>query len=162
MQYWSQNEVTHTFESWFQDKNRTILPGQDLREHYNDVKQMANRVVQNSRTGFAISRSIAASRWQTNAPRFMEIPDSPDNQARGNGHAQAQKAATTRLHRTVGNSLSSLHTSMKTHRKIYKNQLQQIQQEQDAYCPGCKGVATAETQARCNTTLMKLACSKTQ
>ena len=162
MQYWSQNEVTSTFESWFQDNNRTIPAGQGLREHYHAVVQMANRVVQNSRTGFAISRSIAASRWQTNAQRPMELPDSPDNQARANGHAQAKKAATTRLHRTVGNSLSSLHTSMKTHRKIYKNQLQQIQQEQDAYCPGCKGVATAETQARCNTTLMKLACSKTQ
>ena len=97
MQYWSQNEVTHTFESWFQDKNRTILPGQDLREHYNDVKQMANRVVQNSRTGFAISRSLAESRWQTNAQRPMEIPDSPDIQATRNGHAQARKAATTRL-----------------------------------------------------------------
>ena len=24
MQYWSQNEVTNTFESWFQDNNRTI------------------------------------------------------------------------------------------------------------------------------------------
>jgi len=120
MQYWSQNEVINTFESWFQDNNRTIPPGQDLREHYHAVMQMANRVVQNSRTGFAISRSIAASRWQTNAQRLMELPDSPDNQARGNGYAQAKKAATTRLHRTVGKSLSSLHTSMKTHRKIYK------------------------------------------
>ncbi len=119
MQYWSQNEVTKTFESCFQDNNRTIPPGQTLREHYHAVMQMANRVVQNSRTGFAISRSIAASRWQTNAQRPMELPDSPDNQARGNGLAQAKKAATTRLHRAVGNSLSSLHTSMKTHRKIY-------------------------------------------
>jgi len=111
--------VTNTFESCFQDNNRTIPPGQTLREHYHAVMQMANRVVQNSRTGFAISRSIAASRWQTNAQRPMELPDSPDNQARGNGLAQAKKAATTRLHRAVGNSLSSLHTSMKTHRKIY-------------------------------------------
>ncbi len=119
MQYWSRIEVTNTFESWFQD-NRTVPTGQDLREHYHAVMQMANMVVQNSRTGFAISRSIAASRWQTNAQRPMELPDSPDTQATGNGHTQAKKAATTRLHRTLGNSLPSLHTSMKTHRKIYK------------------------------------------
>jgi len=50
----------------------------------------------------------------------MELPDSPDIQQTGNGHAQAKKAATTRLHRTLGNSLSSLHTSMRMHRKIYK------------------------------------------
>ncbi len=63
MQCWSQNEVTTTFESWIQDNNRIIPPGQALWEHYYAVMQMANRVVQNSRSGFAISRSIAASRW---------------------------------------------------------------------------------------------------
>ncbi len=119
MQYWSQNEVTNTFESRFRDNNRTIPAGQDLREHYHAVMQMAHRVVQNSRIGFAISRSLAASRWQTNAQRPMELPDSPDIQATGNGHAQAEKAATIRLHRTLGKSLPSLHTSMKTYRKIY-------------------------------------------
>ena len=120
MQYWSQNEVTSIFVSWFQDNNRTIPAGQDLREHYRAVMQMANRIVQNSRSGFAMSRSIAESRWQTNAQRPMKIPDSPDIQATENGHAQAKKAATTKLHCTLGKSLFSLHTSMKTHSKIYK------------------------------------------
>ena len=114
------NEVTSTFESRFQDTNRTIPAGQDLREHYHAVMQMANRVVQNSRTGFAISRSLAASKWQTIAQRPMKLPNSPDIQATRIGHAQAKKAATTRLHCTLGHSLPSLHTSMKEHRKIYK------------------------------------------
>ena len=112
--------MTYTFESWFHDNNRTIPAGQDLREHYHAVMQMANRVVQKPRTGLAISRSLAASRWQTNAQRPMEIPDSPGIQATKNGHAQARKAATTRLHSTLGNSRPNLHTSMNTHRKLYK------------------------------------------
>jgi len=45
MQYWSQTEATNTFESWFQDNNRIIPAGQDLREHYHAVMQVANRVV---------------------------------------------------------------------------------------------------------------------
>ncbi len=49
----------------------------------------------------------------------MEVPDSPDIQATGNGHKQSRKAATIRLHRT-GNSLPSLHTSTKMHGKIHK------------------------------------------
>ncbi len=49
----------------------------------------------------------------------MEVPDSPDIQATGNGHKQSRKAAMTRLHRT-GNSLPSLHTSTKMHGKIHK------------------------------------------
>ncbi len=120
MQYWSQNEVTNTFESWFQDNNRTVPAGQDLREHYHAVMQVANRVVQNSRNGFAISRSIAASRWQTDAQRPTEVLDSPDIHATGNGRTQSKKVATTRLHRTLGNSLSRLHTSTRMHGKIHK------------------------------------------
>ncbi len=119
MQYWSQNEVTNTFESLFQD-NRTIPAGQDLREHYHAVMQVANRVEQNSRNGFATDRSIAASRWQTNAQRPMEVPDSPVIQATGNGRTQSKKVATTRLHCTLGNSLSSLDTSARIHEKIHK------------------------------------------
>ncbi|DBA75517.1 TPA: hypothetical protein ACH3X1_010766 [Trebouxia sp. C0004] len=66
----------------------------------NSDHQVANRAVQNSNTGFAISRSIATSRYLTNAQRTI---DSPDSHARGNrnGNAQANKAATTRLHRTL-------------------------------------------------------------
>ncbi len=82
MQYKSHNEVTETCETLFNKNNRVIPAGQDLRGHYYAVMQMANRAVQNSETGFAISRSIAASRWQTNAHRAMKLPDSPDNQAR--------------------------------------------------------------------------------
>ena len=42
------------------------------------------------------------SRWQTNAPRVIVLPDSPDDQARGhrNGQAQAKKAATSSFHNT--------------------------------------------------------------
>ena len=107
--------MIRTCETWFQDNNRTIPAGQDLRENYHAVTQMANRAATNSETGFAIC--IAASRWQTNAQRAMNLPDSPNNQARRNRNepAQARKAAATRLHRTVGNSLSSLHTSMNTY-----------------------------------------------
>ncbi len=50
----------------------------------------------------------------------MEVPDSPDIQATGNGRTQSKKVATTRLHRTLGNSLSSLHTSTRMHGKIHK------------------------------------------
>ena len=116
MQYWSQNEVISTFESWFQD-NRTIPAGQDLREHYHAVMQVANRVMQNSRTGFAISRSIAASRWRMNAQSPIEVPDSPDAQATGNRHT---KSKTAKVHCASGNSLSSLHTSTKMHGRIHK------------------------------------------
>ncbi len=117
MQYWSPNEVTNTFESWFQDHNRTIPAGQDLREHYHAVMQMANRVVQNFGTRFAISRSIAANRSQMNAQSPVEVPHSPDAQATGNRHT---KLKTARLHSTSSNSLSSMHTSTKTHGKIHK------------------------------------------
>ena len=79
--------------------------------------QVANRVVQNSRSGFAVSRRIAASRWQTNAQSPMEVPDSPEIQATGNRHT---KSKTARLHRTLCNSLSSLHTVTKMHGKIHK------------------------------------------
>ncbi len=79
--------------------------------------QVANRGLQDSKTGFAISRSIAASRWQTNAESPMEVPGSPDIQATGNRHTQSK---TARLRRTLGNSLSSLHTSTKLHGKIHK------------------------------------------
>ena len=59
---WIQIEELESFEAWFQDNITTILAGQDLREHYHAVMQVANRAVPNSETGFAISRSIAASR----------------------------------------------------------------------------------------------------
>ena len=120
MQYWSQIEVTNTFESWSQDNNRTIPNGQDLRKHYHAVMQVASRALPDSTTGFAISRSIAASRWQTTAQRPMEIPDGSDIQATGTGHTQASKVATHRLHRKLGNSLSSLHTSMRMRGKIHR------------------------------------------
>ena len=74
-----------------------------------------------ARTGFAIPRSLAVSRWQTLRP--MKIPYSPDIQATRNGHAQARKAATTRLHSTLSNSGPSLHTSMNTYRSVYKNEI---------------------------------------
>ncbi len=60
-----------------------------------------------------------ANNWPIRAQRPMEVPESPDIQATGNGHKQSKKATTTRLHRT-GNSLSSLHTSTRMHRKIHK------------------------------------------
>ena len=159
MQYWSQNEVTSTFESWFQDNNGTIPAGQDLREHYHAVMQVANRVMQNSRTGFAISRSIAASRWQTNVQSPMVVPGSPDIQATGNRHTQSK---TARLHRTSGNSLSSLHTSTKMHGKIHKKPKSTRTAAQEDCCHGCKGTATAKTQARCIMIETRLACSTTQ
>ena len=61
----------------------------------------------------------AASRWQTNAQRPTEIPDSPDIRATGNGHKQSRKVATTRLHRT-GDLLSSLRTNTRMLGKIHK------------------------------------------
>ena len=87
------------------------------REHYHAVMQVANRVMEKSRTGFAISRGIAASRWRTNAQSPIEVPDSPDAQATENRHTNSQ---TARLHRASGNSLSSLHTSTKMHGRIHK------------------------------------------
>ena len=84
MQYWSQIEVTNTFESWFQDNNGTIPHGRDLGKHYHAVMQVASRALQDSGTGFAISRSIAACRWQKNGQSPMETPGSPDVQATGN------------------------------------------------------------------------------
>ena len=45
----------------------------------------------------------ASSRWQTNAQRPMEVPDSPDIQATRNGHTQSKKVATARLRRTLAN-----------------------------------------------------------
>ena len=119
MQYWSQSEVANNFESWFPHNNRTIPAGQDLRDHYHAVMQVANRAVQNSKSCLAISRSIATSRWQTNAQRPMEIPDGSDVQATGTGHTQSKKVATNRLHHKLGDLLSSLHTSMRMRGKIH-------------------------------------------
>ena len=81
----------------------------------------------------------------------MKLPDSPDNIARGNrnGHAEAKKAATTRLHRTRGNTQkpASLHKNMKTQNEKHigshaGNETHRIQGAQDGYCPGCKDAAT--------------------
>ena len=113
------NEVTNTFESWCQDNNRTIPAGQHVREHYH-VMNVASRVRQNSRTSLAMSRSIAASRWQLNAQRPVTVPDSSAIQATGTGHTQSKKVATTRLPLTLGNSMSSLHTSTRMHGKMHK------------------------------------------
>ena len=62
----------------------------------------------------------SASRWHTSAQRPMEMPDSPDIQARGNGQTQSKKVSASRLHCNLGNSLSSLHTSTRMHGKIHK------------------------------------------
>jgi len=229
--------VTKTFESWFQD-NRTTPAGQDLREHYHAVMQMANRVEQNSGTGFAVSRSIAASRWQTNAQRNMnyltaQTTRQEETEMHMHKPKRQQQSGSTALLVTYchsaraaryntwllikltpkgvvfsflffsflffsflffsfrffsflffsflffSSSLSSLHNSMNTHNKKHigshlKNQTYHIQQVLDGYCLDCKEVTTPESflengdklvktfQARCNTTLMKLACSKTQ
>ena len=50
----------------------------------------------------------------------MEIPDGSDVQATGTGHTQSSKVATNRLHRKLGNSLSSLHTSIRMRGNIHK------------------------------------------
>ena len=45
-------------DSWFQDNNRTIPAGPDLREHKHAVMQVANSVVHKSTTGFAVMHGM--------------------------------------------------------------------------------------------------------
>ena len=137
----SQTEATEAFADWLQQDVDMIPEGQGLRQHYHVVIQIEGTAAEDGMTDLCQSRDIsasrmanqrdkqalyetykermhtdvnneAASRWQTNAHRTMEAPDSPDIQATGNGHKQSRKAAATGLHRT-GNSLPSLHTSTK-------------------------------------------------
>ena len=148
MQYWTQTEATEAFADWLQHNVDMIPEGQDLRQHFHVVMQIADTTAEDGMTDLCQSREIyasrmanqrdkqalyetykermhkdvnneAASRWQTKAQRPMKVPDSPDIQATRNGHKQSRKPATARLHRT-GNPLPSLHTSTKMHGKIQK------------------------------------------
>ena len=182
MQYWTQTEATEAFADWLQQDVDMIPEGQDLRQHYHVVMQIADTAAEDGMTDLCQSREVsasrmanqrdkqalyetykervhkdvnneAASRWQTNAQRPMKVPDSPDIQATRNGHKQSRKAATTMLHRT-GNSLPSMHTSTKMHGKIHKKP-----RCAEDCCPGCKAKTKPKTQARCIMTKMKLARS---
>ena len=170
MQYWSQTEATEAFADWLEQDIDMIPEGQDFRQHYHVVMQIAGTAAEGGMTDLHQSREIsasrmanqrdkqalyetykesihndanheAASRWQSKAQRPMEVPDSPDIPATGSGHSK--KAATIRLHRTLGNSLSGLHTSTRIHGKIHKKS---------------KSIRTASTgrlmswlQGKCNT-----------
>ena len=141
MQYWSQNEVTNNFESWFQDI-RTILAGQDTRENYH-VMHVASRVVQNYKTDFA--KSIAASKWQLNAQRLMKVPDSPDIQAAGTGHTECRQVATHRLPSPWATQCPACPPTRECMARCTRNQSRHLQQAQEIY-PGCKGKATPKAQ----------------
>ena len=118
MQYWNQNEVTNALEPWFQDNDRAIPTGQDLVLGSGTVLSCRWQAGKCTipRIGFAISRSIAASRWQTYAHRPMKRPDSPDKQARGiDMHKQNKQEEPGSTVPWV--APCSPHSSMKTHEK---------------------------------------------
>ncbi len=148
MQYWSQTEATNAFADWLDDIDMTP-EGQALRQHYHVVMQIAGTAAEDGTTDLCQSREISAARmanqrdkqalhetykecmhtdairgtastWQRNTQSPIKIPDSPGIQATGSRHTQSKKVATTQIHRTLGKSLSSLHTSMRMHGKIHK------------------------------------------
>ena len=149
MQYWSRTEATKAFADWLEQDTDRIPEGQDLRQHYHIVMQIAGTTAEGGTTELYQSREISASRmanqrdkqalydtykermhqhannetasrWHTNTQRPMEIPDSPGIQATGNGQTQSKRVSTIRLHRNLGNPRSSLHTSTRMHGKIHK------------------------------------------
>ena len=136
----AEDGMTDLCQSWEISASR-MANQRDKQALYETYKERMHKDVNN----------VAACRWQTNAQRPMEVPDSPDIQATGNGHEQSRKAATTRLHRT-GNSLPSLHINTKCMGRHIRNQ-----DAQEDCCPVCKGKTKPETQARCIMTEMKLA-----
>ena len=121
MQCWSQDEVTNTFESWIQDNNGTIPAGQDLREHYYAVMQVVNRVVQNSRTGLAVSsKQQQADGKQTLKAPWKYLTAQTSRQQEINTQSQAplhpgqltvQPAHQHKMHGKIHKKSKSTHTA---------------------------------------------------
>ena len=50
MQYWSQTEATEAFADWLQQDVDIIPEGQDLRQHYHVVTQIAGTAAEDGMT----------------------------------------------------------------------------------------------------------------
>ena len=62
MQYWTQTEATETFADWLQQDVDMIPEGQDVRQHYHVVMQIADTAAEDGMTDLCQSREISASR----------------------------------------------------------------------------------------------------
>ena len=62
MQYWSQTEATEAFADWLEHDIDMIPEGQDLRQHYHVVMQIAITAAEGGMTDLYQSREMSASR----------------------------------------------------------------------------------------------------
>ena len=136
-------------QHWLKQDTDRIPEGQDLRQHYHIVMQIAGTAAEGGMTDLYQAREISASRmanqrdkqalYDTYKERMhqhanmklqaggtqtlkrpMKIPDSPGIQATGNGQTQSKRVSRSRLHRNLGNPQSSLHTSTRMYGKMHK------------------------------------------
>ncbi len=64
-QYWSRKEATEACADWLQQDTNRIPEGQDLRQHYYVVMQVAGTAAEGGTTDLYQSRETSASRWQS-------------------------------------------------------------------------------------------------
>lgn len=62
MQYWQQDDVSESFEEWFQRNNQVVPEASGLRKHYHHLMQAAATTGADGRTGLEKSLEIAAQR----------------------------------------------------------------------------------------------------
>jgi len=107
MQYWSQTEATEAFGDWLEQDVDMIPEGQDLRQHYHVVMQIAGTAGEDGMTDLHKPREISASRMANHRdkqalhePYKARMHEGADNESGSRGNIPSKQAVAAKLHCT--------------------------------------------------------------